>query len=188
MPLNRSFCCISRNAFCKGIIGLYLLMRPSHSFSCFHAISSKVLTMTGLLIYFNYCFFFKESNISIKLFNFFRTAVGFDWICAFWGSAGLPEKEPWIKRHLLQRPGYQTANKSDVTAADEVFLANCWWNELLVRKICKLIKNTKDKQFWNLLVRSIVMLSSVLHRILCLLKIKPGSCKRILTVLLRLFL
>ena len=188
MPLNRSFCCRSRNAFCKGIIGLYFLMRPSHSFSCFHAISSKVLTMTGLFIYFNYCFFFKESNISIKLFNFFRTAVGFDWICAFWGSAGLPEKEPWIKRHLLQRPGYQTTNKSDVTAADEVCLANCWWNELLVRKICKLIKNTKDKQFWNLLVRSIVMLSSVLHRILCLLKIKPGSCKRILTVLLRLFL
>ena len=33
-------------------------MRPSHSFSCFHAISSKVLTMTGLYIYFNYCFFF----------------------------------------------------------------------------------------------------------------------------------
>ena len=157
MPLNRS-----RNVFFKGIIGLYSLMRPSHSFSCFHAISSKVLTMTGLFIYFNYCFFLKESNISIKLFNFFRTAVGFDWICAFWGSAGLPEKEPWIKRHLLQRPGYQTTNKSDVAAADEVFLANCWWNELLVRKICKFIKNTKDKQFWNLLVRSIVMLSPVL--------------------------
>ena len=91
--------------------------------------------------------FFTENNISIKLFNFFRTAVGFDWICAFWGSAGLPEKEPWIKRHLLQRPGYQTTNKSDVTAADEVCLANCWWNELLVRKICKFIKNTRDKQF-----------------------------------------
>ena len=92
-------------------------------------------------------FFFKESNISIKLFNFFRTAVGFDWICAFWGSAGLPEKEPWIKRHLLQRPGYQTTNKSDVTAADEVCLANCWWNELLVLKVCKLIG--KKKQMIN---------------------------------------
>ena len=162
------------------MIGLYFLMRPSHSFSCFHAISSKVLTMTGLFIYFNYCFFLKESNISIKLFNFFRTAVGFDWICAFWGSAGLPEKEPWIKRHLLQRPGYQTPNKSDVTATNEVCLANCWWNELLVLKICKLIKNTKDKRFWNLLVRSIVMLSSVLHRILCLHKITPRRYKRLI--------
>ena len=86
----------------------------------------------------------RERNTSIKLLNFFRTAVGFDWICAFWGSAGLPEKEPWIKRHLLQRPGCQTTNKSDVTAADEVCMANCWWNELLVLKICKLIVSSQD--------------------------------------------
>ena len=185
MPLNRSFCCISRNAFCKGIIGLYLLHIV---FLVFMRFLQKCLQWQGYSFVLIIVFFLRESNILTKLFNFFRTAVGFDWICAFWGSAGLPEKEPWIKRHLLQRPGYQTTNKSDVTAADEVCLANCWWNELLVRKICKLIKNTKDKQFRNLLVRSIVMLSSVLHRILCLLKIKPGSCKRILTVLLRLFL
>ena len=41
-------------------------------------------------------------------------------------------------------PGYQTTNKSDFTAAEEVCLANCWWNGSLVLKICKLIKNTKD--------------------------------------------
>ena len=145
MPLGRSFCCIGRNAFCEWIIGLYLLMRSLHRFSCFRATSSSVDHDWGiyLLILILTNFFLRESNISTKLFNFFRTAVGFDWICAFWGSAGLPEKEPWIKRHLLQRPGYQTTNKSDVAAADEVFLANCWWNELLVRKICKLIKTQK---------------------------------------------
>ena len=125
------------------------------------------------------------------MLNFFRTAVGFDWICAFWGSAGLPEKEPWIKRHLLQRPRYQTTNKSDVTAANEVCLANCWWNELLVLKICKLIEKKKKSHKWqtilNLLVRCIVMLSFVLHKMLCLPTITPGRCKRILTVLLTLF-
>ena len=57
---------------------------------------------------------------SFRLFNVCRAAVGFNWICAFWGSAELPEKELWIKWHLLQRPGYETANKSDVTTADEI--------------------------------------------------------------------
>ena len=64
--MNRSFCCRSRNAFFTGIIGLYFLMRPSHSFSCFHAISSKVLTMTGLFIYFNYCFFLKKVTYQLN--------------------------------------------------------------------------------------------------------------------------
>ena len=120
-------------------------------------------------------FFFKESNISIKLFNFFRTAVGFDWICAFWGSAGLPEKEPWIKRHLLQRPGYQTTNKSDVTAADEICLANCRWNELLVFKICELKeKKETNKQTKN--IKNLIMiyhceayrLSRIIHNVISL--------------------
>ena len=161
---------MTRNAFCKRIFGLYLSMRPLLGFPaflckptfCSRAISSTVLTMTGLFIYLFYLlliFSEKQSNISVKLLNFCRAAVGFDWICAFWGSAGLPEKEPWIKRHLLQRPGYQTTNKSDVTAADEVCMANCWWNELLVLKICKLIVSSH-----------------------------PGRSKRILTVLLTLFL
>ena len=61
-----------------------------------------------------------------------RATVCADRICSFWGSAGLPEKEPWIKWYLLQRPGYQTTNKSDRTAADEVCLANRWWNVLFV--------------------------------------------------------
>ena len=61
-----------------------------------------------------------------------RATVGVDRICSFWGSAGLLEKESWIKWYLLQRPGYQTTNKSDRTAADEVCLANRWWNVLFV--------------------------------------------------------
>ena len=28
---------------------------------------------------------------------FFRATVGVNRICALWRSAGLPEKEPWIK-------------------------------------------------------------------------------------------
>ena len=86
---------------------------------------------------------FLENNRSFKLLNFLRTAVGF---------AGLSEKEPWIKRHLLQRPGYQTANKSDVTAADEIYLANCRWNELLVFKICELKENKKTNHIQNLIM------------------------------------
>ena len=43
----------------------------------------------------------------------------------------------WFKWHLLQRPGYQTTNKSDVTATDEVRMANCWWDELSIIAICK---------------------------------------------------
>ena len=61
-----------------------------------------------------------------------RATVCADRICSFWGSAGLPKKEPWIEWYLLQRPGYQTTNKSDLTAADEVCLANRWWNVLFV--------------------------------------------------------
>ena len=34
--------------------------------------------------------------------------------------------------YLLRRPGYQTTDKSDLTAADEVCLANRWWNVLFV--------------------------------------------------------
>ena len=142
---------MTRNAFCKRIFGLYLSMRPLLGFPaflckptfCSRAISSTVLTMTGLFIYLFYLlliFSEKQSNISVKLLNFCRAAVGFDWICAFWGSAGLPGKEPWIKRHLLQRPGCQTT----ITAADEVCMANCRWNELLVLKICKLIMSSLD--------------------------------------------
>ena len=55
---------------------------------------------------------------------FLRASFGVDRICALWGSTGLPEEEPWIKWHLLQRPRYQTINQSDVTAAHEVCLAN----------------------------------------------------------------
>ena len=68
----------------------------------------------------------------------FRGTPGTYWICSFWRSAWLPKKEPWIKWHLLQRPGYQTTNESDVTTVDKVFLANRWWHELPVLEICKL--------------------------------------------------
>ena len=78
-------------------------------------------------------------------FFVFRGTPGIDWICSFWRSAWLPEKEPWIEWHLLQRPGYHTTNKSDVTAADEVCLANRWWHELPVIKICKLINKYKRR-------------------------------------------
>ena len=61
-----------------------------------------------------------------------RATVGVDRICSFWGSAGLLEKESWIKWYLLQRPGYQTTNKSYFSAADEVCLANRRWNVLFV--------------------------------------------------------
>ena len=61
-----------------------------------------------------------------------RATVGVDRICSLWRSAGLPEKEPRIKWYLLQRPGYQTTNKSYFSAADEVCLANRRWNVLFV--------------------------------------------------------
>ena len=67
-----------------------------------------------------------------------RALVSLDRVRSVRGSFGLPEKEPWIKRHLFQRPRYQTTNKSDVTTVDEVFLASCWWNELPLIEICKL--------------------------------------------------
>ena len=55
---------------------------------------------------------------------FSRASTGDNRVCALWRSTGIPEKESWIKRHLLQRPGYQTTNKSDFTTTDEVCLAN----------------------------------------------------------------
>ena len=67
-----------------------------------------------------------------------RALVSLDRVRSVRGSLGLPEKEPWIKRHLFQRPRYQTTNKSDVTTVDEVFLASCWWNELPLIESCKL--------------------------------------------------
>ena len=70
-------------------------------------------------------------------FFFLRASFGVDRVCALWGSTGLPEEEPWIKWHLLQRPGYKTTDQSDVTAADEVCLANRWWDELPLIKICE---------------------------------------------------
>ena len=81
---------------------------------------------------------FLEDNLINVLRHFFRATAGIDRICSFWRSPGLPEKEPWIKWQLLQRPGYQTTNKSDVTASDDICLANRRWHELLVLKICKL--------------------------------------------------
>ena len=62
----------------------------------------------------------------------FRALVGVDRVCPVWWSPWLPEEEPWIEWYLLQRPGYQTQNQSDVTTADEICLANRWWNELLI--------------------------------------------------------
>ena len=67
-----------------------------------------------------------------------RALVSLDRVRSVRGSPRLPEKEPWIKRHLFQRPRYQTTNKSDVTTVDEVFLASCWWNELPLIESCKL--------------------------------------------------
>jgi len=55
---------------------------------------------------------------------FSRASNGDNRVCTLWRPAGIPEKEPWIKRHLLQRPRCQTANKFDVSTADEVCLAN----------------------------------------------------------------
>ena len=82
--------------------------------------------------------------------HFFRATAGVDRIFPFWRSAGLPEKELWIKWHLLQRPGYQATNKSDVTAAYEVCLANRRWHELLVLKICRLTHFPKELRFLKL--------------------------------------
>ena len=60
MPLYRPVCCISRIAFSKGIFGLYLLMRSLQSFpafhrkttSCFRTISSNVLTLTAIYLFY----------------------------------------------------------------------------------------------------------------------------------------
>ena len=70
-------------------------------------------------------------------FILLRTPVGINRVCPIWRSR-LPEKEPWTQWHLFQRSRHQTTNKSDATAADEICLANSWWNELLVNEICKL--------------------------------------------------
>ena len=99
-------------------------MRPSHSFSCFHAISSKVLTMTGLFIYFNYCFFLKKVTYQLNcLISSEQLLVLIEYV-PFGDLSGYLRKSRGL-RHLLQRPGYQTTGKSDVTAADELCLANC---------------------------------------------------------------
>ena len=82
--------------------------------------------------------FQNNNTLSHVVYFLFRAVFGANRICPIWGFVGLPEKEPWVEWHLLQRPGYQTTNKSDFTAADEVCLANRWWNELLVIKICEL--------------------------------------------------
>ena len=73
----------------------------------------------------------------IRLF-LLRALASLDRVRSVRGSSGLPEKEPWIKWHLFQRPRYQTTHKSDVTSVDEIFLASCWWNELPLIEICKL--------------------------------------------------
>ena len=61
-----------------------------------------------------------------------RALVGVDRVCPVWWSPWLPEEEPGFEWYLLQRPGYQTQNQSDITTADEICLANRWWNELLI--------------------------------------------------------
>ena len=81
---------------------------------------------------------------SFSLLNFCRAAFGFNWMGAFWGSAGLPEKEPCIKWHLLQRPGHQTANKSGVSAAHEICLEN--WGCYLSSKFVSWTKKETRKQ------------------------------------------
>ena len=80
----------------------------------------------------------KFGLISISISISRRSLIGIDWVCSVWRSPWLPEKEPWIKWHLLQRPRYQTTNKFDVTTADEVCSGNCWWDELPLFGICKL--------------------------------------------------
>ena len=90
-----------------------------------------------------------------------RAIVCADRICSFWGSAGLPAKEPWIQWYLLQRPGYQTTNKSDLTAADEVCLANRRWNVLFVidiRECCNYYLNDVLTE-QGLICHSITLLS-----------------------------
>ena len=77
-----------------------------------------------------------QGSEEVFLHVFPRATTGVDRVCTLWRPAGIPEKEPRFKRHLLQGPGYQTANKSDVTTTDEVCLANCWWHELPVFKLC----------------------------------------------------
>ena len=130
-------------------------MRPLHSFSaflrktpsCFCAISLKVLTMTGPFIYFIYCYLFFQVVVYHLncLISSEQLLVLVEYV-PFGDLLGYLRKSRGL-RHLLQRPGYQTTGKSDVTAADELCLANCCWNELLVLKIHKSSKNTKDKKF-----------------------------------------
>ena len=75
LPLNRSFCCMSRNAFCKGIFDLFLLTRPLHIFSAFEKprivfvrFLQKYWPWLGYsFIFFRaFFFFFLESKISFK--------------------------------------------------------------------------------------------------------------------------
>ena len=88
--------------------------------------------------------FWNNNTWSHVVYFSFRTVFGVNRICPFWRFVGLPEKEPWVEWHLLQRPGFQISNKSDFTAADKVCVENHRWNELLVFKICELQQSFSD--------------------------------------------
>ena len=131
LPLNRSFCCMSRNAFCKGIFDLFLLTRPLHIFSAFE--KPRIVFVRFLQKYWpwlGYSFIFFRA-----FFFFFLERVRYHLNVQFLQKSCWS----WLNTCLLgicwvTWPGYQTTNKSDFTAAEEVCLANCWWNELLVLK------------------------------------------------------
>ena len=103
-------------------------------FACFKSHNFWNMDSPGHSIWAVHYFSLRKKHL---YFILLRTHVGIDRVCPIWRSPRLPEKEPWTQWHL-QRSRHQTTNKSDATAADEICLANSWWNELLVNEICKL--------------------------------------------------
>ena len=105
------------------------------NFACFESHTLWNMDFPGHSLWAVHYFSLRKKHL---YFILLRTHVGIDRVCAIWRSPWLPEKEPWTQWHLFQRSRHQTTNKSDATAADEICLANSWWNELLVNEICKL--------------------------------------------------
>ena len=82
-------------------------MRLVHSFSAFLVKTTPCFREYWPWLGYSFILFiaiYLERNISFKLFNFFRTAVGFDWICAFWRSAGLARKSRGLKDTYYKDP------------------------------------------------------------------------------------
>ena len=165
-------------------------MRRLHSFAAFLGKTTPCFREYWPWLGYSFILFiaiFLESNISFKLFNF-QNCCWFDWKCAIWGSAGLPEKEPWIKRHYKE-PNIKL--QTNLTSQQLMIIAwqIAYGMSHLSSKFVSWKKKNKQRTLkiwlWYIIVSRTVLERLFFDTMLSLKTITPEKSERIRTIWFR---